>query len=68
MNHLRELLSARKPKSLRICALLNKVDARRQEVRMDHVGFDIPDEFVIGYGLDYNQDYRNLPFIGVLRG
>jgi hypoxanthine phosphoribosyltransferase len=68
MNHLLELLSSRKPKSLRICTLLNKVDARRQEVRLDHVGFDIPDEFVIGFGLDYNQAYRNLPFIGVLRG
>ena len=68
LDHLCDLLSARKPKSLRICALLNKVDARRQEVRIDHVGFDIPDEFVIGYGLDYNEAYRNLPFIGVLRG
>jgi len=68
LSHLRELLSARKPKSLRVCALLNKVDARRKEVRIDHVGFDIPDEFVIGYGLDYNEQYRNLPFIGVLRG
>ena len=68
LNHLLELLSARKPKSLRVCSLLNKVDARREEVRIDHVGFDIPDEFVIGYGLDYNEQYRNLPFIGVLRG
>lgn len=68
LSHLRELLSARRPKSLRVCALLNKVDARRKDVRIDHVGFDIPDEFVIGYGLDYNEQYRNLPFIGVLRG
>lgn len=66
--HLLELLSARKPRSLRICSLLNKADARRKEVRIDHKGFDIPDEFVIGYGLDYNEQYRNLPFIGVLRG
>jgi hypoxanthine phosphoribosyltransferase len=68
LNHLIELLSARKPQSLRVCSLLNKVDARREDVRIDHVGFDIPDEFVIGYGLDYNEQYRNLPFIGVLRG
>lgn len=68
LNHLLDLLGARKPKSLRVCSLLNKVDARRQEVRIDHKGFDIPDEFVIGYGLDYNEQYRNLPFIGVLRG
>jgi hypoxanthine phosphoribosyltransferase len=68
LTHLLELLSARKPKSVRVCALLNKVDARRKEVRIDHTGFDIPDEFVIGYGLDYNEHYRNLPFIGVLRG
>jgi len=68
LDHLQELLSARKPKSLRVCALLNKVDARRKQVRIDHVGFDIPNEFVIGYGLDYNEHYRNLPFIGVLRG
>ena len=49
-------------------ALLNKVDARLEEVPVDWVGFDIPNEFVIGYGLDWQEKYRNLPFIGILKG
>jgi len=61
-----ELLSARKPKSLKICALLNKSERREVEVTIDYCGFVIPDKFVFGYGLDADEYYRNLPFIGVM--
>ncbi len=61
-----ELLSARQPKSLKICALLNKASRREVEVPIDYCGFVIPDKFVFGYGLDADEYYRNLPFIGVL--
>ncbi len=61
-----ELLSARQPKSLKICALLNKAARREVEVPIDYCGFIIPDKFVFGYGLDADEYYRNLPFIGVL--
>ncbi len=64
---LRELLCARQPKSLRICTLLDKPLRRRVEVPVDYVGFQIEDKFVIGYGLDYNDHYRQLPYIGVLK-
>jgi hypoxanthine phosphoribosyltransferase len=61
-----ELLSARQPKSLKICALLDKAERREVEVPIDYFGFVIPDKFVFGYGLDADEYYRNLPFIGVL--
>jgi hypoxanthine phosphoribosyltransferase len=61
-----ELLSARQPKSLKVCALLDKVERREVEVPIDYRGFVIPDKFVFGYGLDADDYYRNLPFIGVL--
>ncbi len=61
-----ELLSARQPQSLKICALLNKASRREVEVPIDYCGFVIPDRFVFGYGLDMDEYYRNLPFIGVL--
>jgi hypoxanthine phosphoribosyltransferase len=67
LKYLREILSDRGPRSIRICALLNKQKARKADVEIDYVGFEIPDEFVVGYGLDYAEVYRNLPFIGVLR-
>jgi hypoxanthine phosphoribosyltransferase len=60
-------LKTRRPTSLRICALLNKRERRQVDVPLDYVGFDIPDKFVVGYGLDYDEKYRNLPFIGVLK-
>ncbi|MBC8262718.1 MAG: hypoxanthine phosphoribosyltransferase [Anaerolineales bacterium] len=60
-------LKTRQPASLRTCALLNKQARREVDVSVDYIGFDIPDEFVIGYGLDYDEKYRNLPFIGVLK-
>lgn len=62
-----KLRSAARPLSVRICILLRKKKARTQKLEADFVGFDIADEFVVGYGLDYQEHYRNLPFIGVLR-
>ena len=62
MEHLRQ----RKPKSLKLCTLLDKPDRRVSDVKVDYTGFEIPDEFVVGYGLDYDQKYRNLPYIGVV--
>ena len=67
LNYTLETLRARNPASLRVCALLNKKERRQVDVPVDYLCFDIPDEFVVGYGLDFNQVYRNLPFIGVLR-
>ena len=61
-----ELLSARQPKSIKICALLDKAERREVDVPIDYCGFVIPDKFVFGYGLDADEYYRNLPFIGVL--
>lgn len=66
LSHLIELLKTRKPNSLRLCTLLDKPERRVTDVEVDYVGFNIPDEFVVGYGLDYAQKYRNLPFIGVV--
>ncbi len=65
--YLRESLQRRNPASLRICTLLNKPSRRQADVTLDYIGFDIPNEFVVGYGLDYGERYRNLPYIGVLR-
>lgn len=66
LSYLIEILKQRKPNSVRLCTLLDKPERRVTEVKVDYVGFDIPDEFVVGYGLDYNQKYRNLPYIGVV--
>lgn len=65
--YLRRLILARNPASLRICALLDKKERREADVPVEYVGFSIPNEFVVGYGLDFNEHYRNLPFIGVLK-
>ncbi|MBR2589712.1 MAG: hypoxanthine phosphoribosyltransferase [Clostridia bacterium] len=62
-----ELLKARKPASIKICTLLDKPDRRQADITADYVGKVIPDEFVVGYGLDYDEKYRNLPYIGVLK-
>lgn len=56
----------RNPASLKVCTLLDKPSRRVRDVKVDYVGFSIPDEFVVGYGLDYDQKYRNLPYIGVV--
>jgi hypoxanthine phosphoribosyltransferase len=65
--YLIENLKVRGPASLRICTLLNKPSRREVEIDIDYVGFVIPNEFVIGYGLDYDEDYRNFRFVGVLK-
>jgi hypoxanthine phosphoribosyltransferase len=64
LSYLLDVLGKRKPNSLRLCTLLDKPDRRVANVKVDYVGFEIPDEFVVGYGLDYAQKYRNLPYIG----
>ena len=61
-----KLLGERKPASLHLCTLLDKPERRVTDVKVDYTGFRIPDEFVVGYGLDYDQRYRNLPYIGVV--
>lgn len=66
LSMLKELLLSRNPASLRICTLLDKPDRRVSQVSIDYTGFCIPDEFVVGYGLDYAQKYRNLDFVGVI--
>jgi len=67
LTYITELLKTRNPTSIKICTLLNKPSRREVDVPLDYIGFDIPNEFVVGYGLDYNEIYRNLPFIGVLK-
>lgn len=66
LHYLLEELSKRKPKDLKLCAMLDKPDRRLTDVSVDYTGFEIPDEFVVGYGLDYDQRYRNLPYVGIL--
>ena len=66
LSYLLEILQSRGPKSLKLCTLLDKPERRVTNVTVDYTGFEIPDEFVVGYGLDYNQRYRNLPYIGML--
>lgn len=66
LSYLMDLLKVRKPESLRLCTLLDKPERRVTDVSVDYTGFEIPDKFVIGYGLDYAQKYRNLPYIGVI--
>lgn len=66
LSYLLDMLKDRGPKSLRLCTLLDKPERRVVPVHVDYTGFEIPDEFVVGYGLDYAQKYRNLPYIGVV--
>lgn len=66
LSYLMEMLRDRGPRSLRLCTLLDKPERRVIDVNVDYTGFEIPDEFVVGYGLDYDQRYRNLPYIGVV--
>ncbi len=67
LQYMRRNLLARNPASLHICTLLNKPSRREVDVPVDYIGFDIPDKFVVGYGLDFDEIYRNLPFIAVLK-
>ena len=66
LSYLIEILKKRNPASLKLCTLLDKPERRTADVKVDYSGFNIPDELVVGYGLDYAQKYRNLPFIGVV--
>jgi hypoxanthine phosphoribosyltransferase len=67
LNYLVRYLKGKNPRSLRICTLLDKPARRLVEIPIDYRGFEIPDQFVVGYGLDYGERYRNLPYIGVLK-
>ncbi len=61
------LLEGRNPASLKLCTLLDKPARRQKEVKLDYVGYSIEDHFVVGYGLDYSERYRNLPYVGILK-
>ena len=65
--YLLDVLRARKPASVRICTLMDKPERRSRPIKADYVGFTIPDAFIVGYGLDYAEKYRNLPYVGVLK-
>lgn len=67
LSYLKSILSKRNPASIKICTLLDKPERRQADVKADYTGFNVPDEFVVGYGLDFNSKYRNLPYIGVLK-
>lgn len=67
LSYLKKLIASRNPASLRLCTLLDKPDRRVADVDVDYTGFQIPDEFVVGYGMDYDQKYRNLPYVGIMR-
>lgn len=67
LNHIRERVLTRNPKSLRICAFLDKRERRIVDVPLDYIGYTIPNEFVVGYGLDYDSKYRNLPYISIFK-
>ena len=65
--YLRKVLQARNPKSIRLCTLLDKPERREADIKADYIGFTVPDEFVVGYGRDSDEKYRNLPYIGILK-
>ena len=67
LSNLVPMLKMRHPNSVRICAILDKPARRKTDIRADYTGFEVPDAFVVGYGLDYDEKYRNLPFVGVLK-
>ena len=66
LSYLMEILKKRNPKTLKLCSLLDKPERRVVDIKADYTGFEVPDLFVVGYGLDYAQKYRNLPYIGVV--
>lgn len=67
LSHLMPMLQMRNPRSVKICSILSKPSRRKAEIEPDYCGFEVPDEFVVGYGLDYDERYRNLPYVGVLK-
>lgn len=66
LSHLMPMLQMRNPRSVKICSILSKPSRRKADIEPDYMGFEVPDEFVVGYGLDYDEKYRNLPYVGVL--
>lgn len=67
LSHICDILKTRKPKSIHICTLLDKPERREADINADYVGMAVPNEFVVGYGLDYDEIYRNLPYVGILK-
>lgn len=67
LKYLKDILLTREPASVRICTLLDKPARRKQAVQVDYQGFEVPDEFIVGYGIDYAEHYRNLPYVGILK-
>ncbi len=67
LNYILDILSKREPSSIKICTFLNKPERRQVDIHPDYSCFEVPDKFVVGYGLDYNESYRNLPYIGILK-
>lgn len=67
LKYLKEVLLTRNPASVKICTLLDKPARRKESVAIDYLGFEVPDEFIVGYGIDYAERYRNLPYVGVLK-
>lgn len=67
LSHLVPMLQLRNPASVRLCTILSKPSRRKADIEPDYLGFEVPDEFVVGYGLDYDEKYRNLPYVGVLK-
>jgi hypoxanthine phosphoribosyltransferase len=65
--YLMKLIRSRQPASLRVCTLLDRASVRLLDIRLNYIGFDIPDQFVVGYGLDYKERFRNLPYIGIMK-
>ena len=67
LSHLVPMLKLRNPASVRLCTILSKPSRRKADIEPDYLGFEVPDEFVVGYGLDYDEKYRNLPYVGILK-
>lgn len=67
LEYLVQNFKTRHPKSVKICTLLNKVERRKVDMKVDYIGFQVPDEFIVGYGIDYAEKYRNLPYVGILK-
>jgi len=67
LDYLVKNFETRHPKSIKICTLLNKVERRKVDITVDYIGFQVPDEFIVGYGIDYAERYRNLPYVGILK-
>lgn len=67
LNYVKDILSRRNPKSLKICTMFDKPSRRHVDIQADYVGYEIADKFIVGYGLDYDERYRNLPYVGILK-